>query len=86
MQPAAAATGGVPLPAGATIVVTYTGTVAWAWLDSLDMSGTSSDGTAYAQSNIVPASGAGGYSSLNTLPYAPHAASGFSGWGAGISN
>jgi len=86
MQPAAASTGGVPLPAGATIAVTYTGTVAWAWLDVLDLSGANSDANAYAQSNTITDAGAGGYSALNTLPYAPHSEGGLAGWGAGISN
>jgi len=86
MQPAAATTGGVPLPAGATIAVTYTGTVAWAWLDVLDLSGSNSDANAYAQSNTITDAGSGGYSALNTLPYAPHAEGGLLGWAAGVSN
>ena len=86
MQPNVSATGGVPLPAGATIVVTYTGTVAWAWLDVLDLSGANSDGNAYAQSNTVTDAGAGGYSALNTLPYAVHNGMSMAGFGAGVSN
>jgi hypothetical protein len=86
MQPAAATTGGTPLPAGATIVVTYTGTVAWAWLDVLDLSGANSDGTVYSQSNTVTDAGAGGYSALNTLPYAVHNGMSMAGFGAGVSN
>jgi hypothetical protein len=86
MQPNVSSTGGVPLPAGATIVVTYTGTVAWAWLDVLDMSGANSDANAYAQSNTVTDAGAGGYSALNTLPYAVHGGMSAAGFGAGVSN
>ena len=86
MQPNVAYTGGTPLPAGATIVVTYTGTVAWAWLDVLDLSGANSDANVYAQSNLVTDAGAGGYSSLNTLPYAPHATGALAGFAAAVSN
>jgi hypothetical protein len=86
MQPNVGYTGGTPLPAGATIVVTYTGTVAWSWLDPLDLVLTHSDGNVYSQANTVAPSGAAGYSPLNTLPYAAHAEAGMPGWGIGVSN
>jgi hypothetical protein len=86
MQPAAAATSGTPLPAGATIVVTYTGTVAWSWLDPIDMVLPNSDGNVYAQPNMIAPTGANGYSPLNTLPYAVHTATGAPGYGVGVSN
>jgi hypothetical protein len=86
MQPAAAATSGTPLPAGATIVVTYTGTVAWSWLDPIDLVLPNGDGNVYAQPNTVAPTGANGYSPLNTLPYAVHTATGAPGYGVGVSN
>jgi hypothetical protein len=86
MQPAASVTTGIPLPAGATIAVTYTGTVAWAWLDPIDLTLPHSDGVVYAQANTIAPTGANGYSALNTLPYAAHAATGEPGYGTGVSN
>jgi len=86
MQPAVAYTQGIPLPAGATIAVTYTGTVAWAWLDPLDMTLAHSDANVYAQSNTVAPTGAAGFSALNSLPYAVHTATGTPGYGTGIAN
>jgi hypothetical protein len=87
MQPAVAFTQGIPLTCGATIAVTYTGTVAWAWLDPLSMVSLGhSDATNYSAANTVPPTGANGYSSLNTLPYAVHAATGAPGYGVGIAN
>jgi hypothetical protein len=86
MQPAASVTTGIPLPAGATIAVTYTGAVAWAWLDPVDLTLPHSDGVVYAQANTIAPTGANGYSALNTLPYAAHAATGESGFGTGVSN
>lgn len=86
MQPNVAYTQGIPLPAAATIAVTYTGTVAWSWLDPLDLTVAHSDATVYAQANTVAPTGAGGYSALNTLPYAAHAEAGMAGWAAGVSN
>jgi len=86
MQPAASVTTGIPLPAGATVAVTYTGTVCWAWLDPADLALPHSDGNVYAQPNTVAPTGAGGYSPLNTLPYAVHTATGAPGYGVGVSN
>ena len=86
MQPNVGYTGGTPLPAGATIVVTYTGTVCWAWLDPLDLSLPHSDANVYAQPNTVAPTGVNGFSPLNTLPYATHAEGGLPGWGVGVSN
>lgn len=86
-QTPAAYTQPVPLPAGAVIAVTYTGAVVWAWLDPLaSMVLPNSDGTVYAQSNTVAPTGPGGYSALNTMPYAVHAEAGQPGWAAGVSN
>lgn len=87
MQPAASVTQGIPLTSGATIAVTYTGTVAWAWLDPITMVSLGhSDATNYAASNTVAPTGAGGFSPLNTLPYAVHTATGNAGFGVGIAN
>lgn len=78
---------GIPLTAGATIAVTYTGTVAWAWLDPISLVSVGhSDATNYAASNTVAPTGAGGFSPLNTLPYAVHTATGNAGFGVGIAN
>ena len=86
VQAPAAYTSGTPLPAGASIAVTYTGALAWAWLDPIDLSLPFSDGTMYAQPNTVAPTGAGGFSPQNTLPYASHAATGAPGYGVGVSN
>jgi hypothetical protein len=77
---------GIPLPAGATIVVTYTGTVAWAWLDPLNMVLAHSDASVYMSSNTVTQAGAGGFSPVNTLPYAYHAQLGQPGLAVGVAN
>ena len=77
---------GIPLPAGAAIVVTYTGTVCWSWLDPADLVLPHSDGVVYAQPNMIAPTGTNGYSPLNTLPYAVHAATGATGFGVGVSN
>jgi hypothetical protein len=80
-------TGGIPLTSGAVIAVTYTGTVCWAWLDPICMVSVGhSDATNYAAPNTVAPTGAGGFSPLNTLPYAVHTATGSSGFGVGIAN
>ena len=80
-------TQGIPLTAGATIAVTYTGTVCWAWLDPISMASLGhSDATNYASSNSVAPTGANGFSPYNTLPYAQHAATGSAGFGTGIAN
>jgi hypothetical protein len=87
MQPAVAFTQGVPLTAGATIAVTYTGVVTWAWLDPINMTSLGhSDATNAAAPNTVPPTGPAGFSALNTLPYAVHAATGAPGYGTGIAN
>jgi hypothetical protein len=87
MQPAVAFTQGIPLTAGATIAVTYTGTVAWAWLDPISMTTLGhSDAGNYSAPNTVAPTGAAGYSALNTLPYAVHGATGTAGYGTGIAN
>ena len=86
MQPNVAATGGTPFPAGATIAVTYTGVVAWSWLDPLDLTLAHSDASVYAQANTVAPTGANGFSPLNTLPYAAHTEGGFPGYAVGVSN
>jgi hypothetical protein len=80
-------TGGIPLTSGASIAVTYTGTVCWSWLDPLCMVSVGhSSATNYAASNTVAPTGAGGFSPLNSLPYASHTATGSSGFGVGIAN
>lgn len=86
MQPNVAYTAGIPLPAGSVIAVTYTGTVCWSWLDPIDLTVAHSDAPVYSAANTVAPTGAGGYSALNTLPYAPHAEAGMPGWGVGVSN
>ena len=86
MQPNVAYTQGVPLPAAATIAVTYSGTVAWSWLDPPDLTVAHSDGTVYAQANLVTQAGAAGFSPLNSLPYPVHAEAGMTGFGVGVSN
>jgi hypothetical protein len=86
MQPNVAYTSGTPLPAGATIAVTYTGVVCWSWLDPIDLSVAHSDANVYAQPNTIAPTGVGGYSPLNTLPYAVHTATGAPGFGVGIAN
>jgi len=80
-------TQGIPLPAGASIAVTYTGTVAWAWLDPLSsMVLAHSDASVYAASNTVAPTGANGFSPLNTLPYTVHSQVGAPGLAAGVAN
>jgi hypothetical protein len=86
VQAPAAYTSGTPLPAGASIAVTYTGALAWAWLDPIDLSLPHSDGTMYSQPNTVAPTGAGGYNPQNALPYASHAATGAPGFGVGVAN
>jgi hypothetical protein len=77
---------GIPFPAGSVMAVTYTGTVCWTWLDPIDLVLAHSDAPVYAAANTVAPTGVNGYSPLNTLPYAVHAATGSSGFGVGISN
>jgi hypothetical protein len=78
---------GIPLPAGALIVVTYTGTVAWAWLDPLtSMAVAHSDSNVYMQANTVTQAGVSGFSPLNSLPYAAHNLLGQGAMGVGVSN
>ena len=77
---------GIPFPAGSVMAVTYTGTVCWTWLDPLDMPLPHSDAPVYAAANTVAATGVNGFSPLNTLPYAVHAATGAPGYGVGVSN
>jgi hypothetical protein len=86
MQPAVGYTQGIPLPAGASIAVTYSGTVAWAWLDPLSLVVPNSDGVVYAQPNTVAPTGPGGYSALNTLPYPVHSGASAAGFCAAVSN
>ena len=86
MQPNVAYTSGIPLPGGASIAVTYTGTVTWAWLDPIDMTLPHSDANVYSQPNTIAPTGPGGYSPLNTLPYPVHATGGMPGWAVGVAN
>lgn len=86
VQAPAAYTAGIPLPAGATIAVTYSGTLVWSWLDPIDLAMPHSDGNVYAQPNLVTQAGAGGYSPLTALPYAAHAQNGMAGYGVGVAN
>lgn len=76
----------VMLPAGESITLTYSGAPVWAWMDFLDLAEADSLGTAYAQENLVPATGAAGYSPVNDLPYAAHEAAGMTGFGVGVAN
>lgn len=86
MQPNVGYTQGIPLPAGATITPTYSGTVAWAWLDPINLTLAHSDANVYAQPNTVAPTGVNGFSPLNTLPYAVHSEAGMTGFAAGVSN
>ena len=76
----------VMLPAGESISLTYSVAPVWAWLDFLDLAQGDSLGVSYAQPNGVAASGVAGYSPVNDLPYAAHAAGGLPGLAAGVAN
>lgn len=76
----------VMVPNGESITLTYSAAPVWAWMNYLDLANSDSLGTAYASENTVPATGVAGYSPVNDLPYAAHAATGESGLGAGVSN
>jgi hypothetical protein len=72
----------VPVMPGGTIIVTYTGSPAWAWVNYPQLgSETNSAGTPYAPSDTIT-----GYSALSALPYATHTEGGLAGLGAGVSN
>jgi hypothetical protein len=80
-------TGGTPLPPGASIAVTYSGSVAWAWTDPISAQVLShSDGTVYAQMNTIAPTGAGGFNEYTELPYAQHAALAQTGLATGVAN
>lgn len=70
----------VMLPAGESISLTYSVAPVWAWLDFMNLDLADSLGTAYAAGSSLSSAGPNG------LPYAAHAQSGLSGWGAGVSN
>lgn len=76
----------VMLPNGGSIVLTYSVAPVWAWMNFLNLDLLDSLGTSYATANLVPATGASGYSPANALPYASHGATGAGGFGTGISN
>lgn len=77
----------VMVPAGESVTLTYSAAPVWAWLNFPDLAGSpDSLGTAYAQENTVGATGVSGYSPLNDLPHAVHAAGGETGYGAAVSN
>lgn len=76
----------VMLPAGQSISLTFSVAPVWAWQAFLDLAGSDSLGTAYAQANTVPASGVAGYDPVNDLPYAAHGEGGFPGFAVGVSN
>ena len=76
----------VALPAGASIAITYSGAPVWAWMDWLWTGPAPSTGGVHAQENSVAPTGVSGYSPVNALPYATHAATGKAGFGTGISN
>lgn len=77
----AAGTGvSVSLPPGGTIAVTYSVAPAWTWTDPLEEGYT----PGYSAEN-TGAEGPG-YSQAGELPMASHSASGFAGFGVGVSN
>lgn len=76
----------VMVPNGQSIAVTYSVAPVWAWLNFLNLDALDSLGTSYSTSNTVPATGASGYSPINSLPYAAHAEGGLSGLAVGVSN
>jgi hypothetical protein len=80
-------TAGTPLPAGASIAVTYTGTVSWAWIDPLASQALPhSDGNIYAQMDSGAPTGVAGWDEFLRIPYAPHVALAQTGLGTGVSN
>lgn len=70
----------VALPPGGTISVTYSVAPTWAWTDPLQEGYT----PAYSAEN-TGAEGPG-YSQAGELPMTSHSASGFAGFGVGVSN
>jgi hypothetical protein len=76
----------VMVPGGSTITLTYSVVPVWAWLNFLNLDLNDSLGGVYNANNAVAPSGASGYSPVNALPYAQHAATGAPGFGLGISN
>jgi hypothetical protein len=76
----------VMVPNGGSIAVTYSAAPVWAWMNFFNLDLLDSLGGAYASNSTVAATGVSGYSPANSLPYAPHAATGNSGWAVGVSN
>lgn len=76
----------VGMPAGTTITLTYSVAPVWSWLNFFNLDLLDSLGGVYNSANTVAPTGAGGYSPLNVLPYAQHAATGSPGYGSGIAN
>jgi len=76
----------VMLPSGTSIVLTYSAAPVWAWMNYLNLDLLDSLGAVYNGANTVAPTGVSGYSEVNALPYAPHAATGSSGFGVGIAN
>lgn len=76
----------VMLPGGASIALTYSVAPVWAWMNFLNLDLNDSLGGVYNANNSVPPTGTSGYSPVNALPYAQHAATGAGGFGVGIAN
>jgi hypothetical protein len=76
----------VMLPSGTSISVTYSAAPVWAWLNYLNLDLLDSLGGVYNGANTVAPTGVSGYSPVNALPYAAHAATGSSGFGVGVAN
>jgi hypothetical protein len=76
----------VMLPGGTSIVLTYSVAPVWAWLNFLNLDLNDSLGGVYNSNNAIPPTGVSGYSPVNALPYAQHAATGAGGFGVGIAN
>ena len=76
----------VMVPNGASITLTYSAAPVWAWMNFYNADLLDSLGTVYASNSTILATGADGFNEVNALPYAQHAATGSTGFGAGVSN
>lgn len=76
----------VMLPGGGSIALTYSAAPVWAWLNFFNLDLMDSLGDVYGNNDTILATGTTGYSPGNSLPYAPHPATGSNGFGTGISN
>jgi hypothetical protein len=76
----------VMLPGGTSIVLTYSAAPVWAWMNYFNLDLNDSLGGVYNGANTVAPTGVAGYSPVNALPYAQHAATGAGGFGFGVAN